>query len=79
MSTITLKTMTGTAQTVALAEATAEGMWTLTKEGHGTWVFSRGVWDYLNFVLGFSNPKPGFSCDHAKKKLIPRKKVGGFL
>jgi len=42
-------------------------------------VFSRGVWDYLNFVLGFSNPKPGFSSELANFFLIPRKKVGGFL
>ena len=36
MSTITLKTMTGTTQTVALAQAAAAGEWTLNKEAHAT-------------------------------------------
>ena len=34
MSTITLKTMTGTTQTVALAQAKQDGSWTINNEGH---------------------------------------------
>jgi len=68
MSTITLKTMTGTTQTVALAQAKQDGSWTINNEGHAARV------EY--FEAGNENAIPAAGlADRAGTEIIAMPKV----